>query len=96
MPRTKLGELYSPPKHPPVDHVKALVLERAAVLGRSPDELAAGMGVSRATWFARKRQPSAEWPLGELLAICRSLDVDIDELRGAVKYPPRGGSAARV
>ena len=83
MPRTRLDR-FSKPRP---DLVKALILERCAA--HPPgfyEELAAGMGISIPTWFKRKRQPTSEWPLGEVLAACRMLDVDLADLRAAIRY----------
>lgn len=84
MPRTNLDK-FSKPKRP-VDYPKALILGRMAAAGATNDAMAAALGVSRSTWFQRRRQPSTAWTVGELLAACVYLQIEPDELRAAIRY----------
>lgn len=84
MPRTLLDKHAR--KRPPVDRPKALILERMAALHVTAEEMAAALGVSRATWYRMMAQPSLLWTLGSLLDACRRLDVEPDDLRMAIRY----------
>ena len=86
MPRTKLTEKYCKPKAPKPDYIKALILERINSLEKTPDAIAAVMGISRSTWFVRKQQPTTTWPLGEILRLCVFLGIDLEDLRAAIRY----------
>lgn len=87
MPRTKLDDIAHPrPPRPPIDHVKALIMERVMALDKTPEECSAAIGVSTSTFFRRQRQPTSEWPLGEVLGLCLYLGIEIDELRAAIRY----------
>lgn len=86
MPRTHLTEKFSAPKRPAPGYPKALILERIEAQNVTPEAMAQAMGVSRSTWFQRRKQPTALWTLGELLKACAFLGVDPDELRSAIRY----------
>ncbi|MBR5094120.1 MAG: hypothetical protein IK095_03410 [Oscillospiraceae bacterium] len=86
MPRTHLGDLYSRPRRPPVDRPKALILERLAALSETTETMAAALDVSPSTWQRRMSKPTTAWTLGELLAACRHLGIDLEELRQAIRY----------
>lgn len=85
MPRTRLDR-YSAPKRPATDRPKAMILERVNALGKSADDMAQALGVSKNTWFARLRQPTEHWPFGQLIAACQFLGVEPEELRAAIRY----------
>lgn len=74
------------PKRPPIDHVKALILERVSSCAAKGPDCARAMGVSLSTWYVRLRQPTDQWLLGELLGIAAYLGIEIDELRAAIRY----------
>ena len=84
MPRTHLDKFSR--KRPPADYPKALILERVAALDISPDDIAAALGVSRNTWFTRLKQPTTSWPFGQLIAACKILGVEPEDLRQAIRY----------
>ena len=86
MPRTKLCDKYSAPKRPAPDYPKALILERMDAQRVTPDDMARALGLSRSTWFMRRKQNTAEWPLGDLIKACRFLGVHPDDLRAAIRY----------
>ena len=88
MPRTRLAEQFAPktPPAPPVDHIKALLLERIQASGQSAEQMADAIGCSRSKWYELRSRPTTEWTLGELLAACRHLGVEPDELRAAIRY----------
>jgi hypothetical protein len=69
-----------------VDHVKALILERAVSLRVSAEDCAKAMGAGLGTWYNRRHQPSDLWQLGEILRLAEFLGISIDELRTAVRY----------
>lgn len=85
MPRTRL-DLYSAPKRPAIDRPKSLILERVNALGKTPDDMAQALGVSRNTWFTRLRQPTESWPFGQILKACQYLGVEPEDLRQAIRY----------
>ena len=69
-----------------VDHVKALILERAVSLRISAEDCAKAMGAGLGTWYNRRHQPSDQWTLGEVLRLAEFLGIGIDELRAAIRY----------
>lgn len=80
MPKTKLNR-------PPVDPIKALILERKNAYHLSDAEMAGKMGVSRGTYQRRiHREHTNDWPLGQITKLCRALDVPLEDLRGATHY----------
>lgn len=88
MPRTRLGEQFAPktPPAPPVDHIKALILERIHARNESGEQMAAALNCSRSKWYELRSRPTTDWTLGELLAACKHLGVEPDELRAAIRY----------
>lgn len=85
MPRTRLDR-YSAPKRPAIDRPKSLILERVNALGKSAEDMAQALGISKNTWFARLRQPTERWPLGQILKACQYLGVEPEDLRAAIRY----------
>lgn len=88
MPRTRLGEQFAPktPPAPPVDRIKALILERIQAHNESGEAMAAALGCSRSKWYELRSRPTTDWTLGELLAACKHLAVDLEDLRAAIRY----------
>lgn len=75
MPRTGFDRFAQPP----VDVLKAPVLERVTALHRTTENLAALMGVSKNTALNRlKHQHTDEWTLKELRSLNKGLRVEID------------------
>ena len=85
MPKTRLDR-FSAPKRPPMDRPKALILERMGALDVSNDDMAAALDMSAATWQTRKKAPTTEWKLGELIKACVFLGVSADDLREAIRF----------
>ena len=74
MPRTKLDK----PKYPPINNLRAAILERKFVSGLSWAEIgeAAGMSESAMQKLAKTKAPE-EWPLKVRNAVCRLLDIRV-------------------
>ena len=85
MPRTRLDK-YAAPKRQPLDLPKALILERIVSLGVGSGEIAKALNISEATFSRRRRQPSSEWTLGEIISACVFLGIDPADLRSAIRY----------
>lgn len=81
MPKTKLGKSLRPKK----DYIKALILERIDALKLADTDVAKIMGVSRSTYYKRMRDGTDEWTLKEIKACCKAMDIELDELRGALR-----------
>ena len=80
MPRVKLNEVAR-------DMPKELILGQKHRYDFDDNKMAKLMGVSRATYSRRmNQQKTADWPLVELLKVCKGLNVPIDELREAIRY----------
>lgn len=80
MPRVKLNEVAR-------DKPKELIIGQKQRYSFDDDKMARLMGVSRATYSRRmNQQKTTEWPLVELLKVCKGLNVPIDELREAIQY----------
>ena len=86
MPRTKLQESVSKRKHPPVDKVKGLILERVNAMELTYSDISKDTGLSPDAIGRMMRKPSCEWEFGRLLAVAKATGVDIEELRNAVNY----------
>lgn len=74
MPRTKLGDRYSS-KAPPIDWLRAAILERQAVLGYDLRRLATVGGVSYDMMRKYARMSPWDWPSVLREKICRELGV---------------------
>ena len=75
MPRTKLGEKYSAP---PIDKLKACVLERKMVLGLEYKDLADAAGISSV--YMRKlmsTKSTDDWPNDVRKSVCRRCGLTI-------------------
>lgn len=84
MPKTKLGEhvkLLKNPRQP----VKELIVGRFDTCNIQVEELAAAMGVKRATAYRRLNQPVEEWTYGEIIGACRLLSITTEELRERIR-----------
>ena len=85
MPRTRFDQ-YAKPARPAPDYLKALILERMDVLKIDGAQMAEALGVSRNTFQHRKKQPTTEWSLGELLKAAAFLGIDPEDFRSAIRY----------
>lgn len=74
MPRTKLGEKFAP-KDPPIDWLKAAILERIQVKGYNLKILATRIDVSYEYLRTLMGRPPMEWPHNYRDAVCRELGI---------------------
>ena len=88
MPRTKLTAKYCEPQRPPIDWLRACVLERSAVLGYSLKQLAAVGGISYDSMRHYIRVSPWDWPASLRDKICRELGVQ--PIRGVAGMPMEG------
>lgn len=80
MPKVKLCRAQTDP-------IKGLILERKHAWLWDDEKMAEKMGVSRATYQKRiNHQHTNDWPHGQILRICKALDIPIQELRDATRY----------
>lgn len=74
MPRTKLDK----PKYPPINQLRAAILERKFVSRMSWADLAAGTGITETTMrHLAASKPPEEWPVDVRAAVCRKLGISI-------------------
>lgn len=73
MPRTKLTAKYCEPKRPPIDWLRAAILERQAVLGYDLKKLAVVGGISYDYMRRLIRISPWSWPAGVRGRICEEL-----------------------
>ena len=85
MPATRLTKKYCDPK-PPIDPIKGLILERKRALKMTPEQIAKIINCSDVTAWRRLNQPTREWKYGEILDLCKAMDVSIADLRDLVRY----------
>lgn len=74
MGKTKLDA----PRYPPINNLRAAILERKFVAGMSWDDLASAAGISGASM--RKlatAKPPDEWPPKVRTGVCRLLDIKV-------------------
>lgn len=83
MPRTKLTEKYC--QNPPIDWLRAAVLERQAVLGYDLKRLAVVGGISYEYMRKLIRTSPWEWPTPVREKICRQLGIVM--VRGVAGMP---------
>lgn len=84
MPKTKLTAKYSKPA-PPIDWLRAAILERSAVLGYDLKALAAAGGVSYDSMRHYIRTSPWSWPEQLRTKICKLLGVT--PVRGVAGMP---------
>lgn len=74
MPKTK----FDKPKYPPINNLRAAILERKFAAKLTWDDIAAAAHITPATMrglFSRK--PPEEWPSNVRNAVCRYLDIKV-------------------
>ena len=86
MPATRLTKKYWEPNTPPIDPLKGLILERKMALKITPEQIAEILHCSEVTAWRRLNQPMREWKYGEILDLCKAMDVSIADLRDLVRY----------
>ena len=69
-----------------VYEARDLLKNASAALSETTETMAAALDVSPSTWQRRMSKPTTAWTLGELLAACRHLGIDLEELRQAIRY----------
>ena len=74
MPRTR----FDKPRYPPINNLRAAILERKFVSGLSWDDLGSAGGISAAAMrkLATTKAPQ-EWPERVRTGVCRLLDVRV-------------------
>lgn len=72
MPRTKLQDKYAP-KAPPIDWLRAAMLERQDVMGYNLKQLAEVGGISYSYMRTLSRKSPWDWPKPVLEKVCREL-----------------------
>ena len=86
MPATRLTKKYCDPGTPPIDPLKGLILERKMALEITTEQIAQIIHCSDVTAWRRLSQPMREWKYGEILDLCKAMDVSIADLRDLVRY----------
>ena len=74
MPRTR----FDKPRYPPINNLRAAILERKFVSGLGWGDLGAAAGISADAMrkLANTKAPD-EWPLSVRNAVCRLLDIKV-------------------
>lgn len=82
MPKTRFD------KHskPPIDKIKAIVLERMSALGINYADMAGLIGVSSSTVSNWMRSPSSKWPFGKVVQMMKVMNVPVEDFTSAVRY----------
>lgn len=82
MPKTRFD------KHarPPVDKIKAIILERMSSLDLTQEDVAGLIGVSSSTVSNWMRDSTSKWPLGKVVGFMKATDVPFEDFAAAVKY----------
>ena len=74
MPRTR----FDKPRYPPINNLRAAILERKFVAGMSWDDLASAAGISGAAMRKMATaKPPDEWPQKVRTSVCRLLDIKV-------------------
>lgn len=76
MPRTRLDKFSAVKRDP----IKGLVLEYMSIQRVSGAEIAAHIGIGRATFTRRMSEHTDEWPVKDVKAVCRYLKIPREEL----------------
>ena len=82
MPKTRFD------KHskPPIDKVKAIVLERMSALEITYADMAGLIGVSSSTVPNWMRSPSRKWPFAQVVQMIEVMNVPAEDFTSAVRY----------
>ena len=82
MPKTRFD------KHskPPIDKVKAIVLERMSAQAITYADMAGLIGVSSSTVSNWMRSPSSKWPFGKVVQMMKVMNVPVEDFTSAVRY----------
>lgn len=79
MPRVNLNS-------PPSDPLRGMVLDRQYSYGKTQDDIAQVLGISRSTWNRMLRNGSATWTWEQVRKLCRYLDIPLNDARAVL--PP--------
>lgn len=82
MPKTR----FDRHSKPPIDKVKAIVLERMSALGINYADMAGLIGVSSSTVSNWMRSPSSKWPFGKVVQMMKVMNVPVEDFTSAVRY----------
>ena len=82
MPKTRFDKHLKPP----IDKVKAIVLERMSALGINYADMAGLIGVSSSTVSNWMRSPSSKWPFGKVVQMMKVMNVPVEDFTSAVRY----------
>lgn len=85
MPRTRLTAKYCEPQRPPVDWLRAAIMERAAVYGYDLQKLAAIGGCSYSSMRQWWRRSPWQWPQQLRDRICK--EFGLQPLQGVAGMP---------
>ena len=72
--------------NPPIDKVKAIVLERMSALEITYADMAGLIGVSSSTVSNWMRSPSSKWPFGKVVQMMQVINVPVEDFTSAVRY----------
>ena len=74
MPRTK----FDKPRYPPINQIRAAVLERKFISGMTWEDLGKAAGISGAAMRKlASSKPPEEWPVKVRNGVCRLLDIKV-------------------
>ena len=82
MPKTR----FDKQSKPPIDKIKAIVLERMSALGINYADMAGLIGVSSSTVSNWMRSPSSKWPFGKVVQMMKVMNVPVEDFTSAVRY----------
>lgn len=82
MPKTR----FDKHSRPPIDRVKAIVLERMSAMGITYADMAGLIGVSPSTVSNWMRSPSSKWPFGKVIQIMKVMNVPFEDFTSAARY----------
>lgn len=85
MPRTKLQEAVRQRKRKTGDELAVMIFGSMAVRGITYEAMAANTGISPSRLCRRRTRPE-DLTVGELLALCRALELPIEALRQCIHY----------
>ena len=81
MPRTRFDQY----KYNKRDGMMEMIQGRIAVGNVPMSDIADALGVSVSRAYAKMNEPSAKWPLGDLLKVCRKIGISQDEVRAQIR-----------
>ena len=86
MPATQLTKKYCTPETPAYDPLKGLILERMKTMKITAEDMSKVMHVHPNTARDRLKESMREWRYGEIIDLCKAMDVSIADLRDLVRY----------